>query len=347
MPTHKALLLLQEQGEYAVQDVSTPKPGPGEILVEVRAAGLNPSDWKRRDFGVLISEYPAILGADIAGIVKEIGEGVTNFTAGDRVIHEGFFENSKAAFQQYSIVPAEIVAKLPPNLSFEEGATIPVALTAAAFGLYGGITTTGELRGAELAPVWEANGRGKYSGQPIVVIGGSSAVGQQVIQLAKLSGFNPIIATASLKNTELLKSLGATHVIDRHADLVTSVSNITSESIKFVYDTIGNKQAAEPAYTILASGGTFINLNAPSPIDEAKQDSTKRVANVFGIAHDPSQHAVAVSVWANVTKLLEAGDIKPNIVEIVPNGLSGIPESLERIKANKISGKKLVAQPWA
>ncbi len=112
-------------------------------------------------------------------------------------IHEGFFENSKAAFQQYSIVPAEIVAKVcipsifdtscsllnhdqfPPNLSFEEGATIPVALTAAAFGLYGGITTTGELRGAELTPVWEANGRGKYSGQPIVVIGGSSAVGQQ------------------------------------------------------------------------------------------------------------------------------------------------------------------------
>lgn len=89
MPTHKALLLLQEQGEYAVQDVSTPKPGPGEILVEVRAAGLNPSDWKRHDFGVLISGYPAILGADIAGIVKEIGEGVANFTAGDRVYVSG------------------------------------------------------------------------------------------------------------------------------------------------------------------------------------------------------------------------------------------------------------------
>ncbi len=85
MSTHKALLLLEKNGEYAVRDVPTPQPGPGQLLIEVRATALNPADWKRHDIGVLISEYPAILGIDAAGVVKAVGEGVTNFAVGDRV----------------------------------------------------------------------------------------------------------------------------------------------------------------------------------------------------------------------------------------------------------------------
>lgn len=86
MATHKALLLLAKQGESVVRDTPTPKPGPGELLVEVKAAGLNPVDWKvNYDYSFLIQSYPAILGSDAAGVVKEIGEGVTGFAAGDRV----------------------------------------------------------------------------------------------------------------------------------------------------------------------------------------------------------------------------------------------------------------------
>lgn len=85
MSTHKALFLLEKQGDYAVKDVPTPKPGPGELLVEIEATGLNPADWKIHDYGVFITEYPAVLGTDAAGIVKEIGEGVTGFAPGDRV----------------------------------------------------------------------------------------------------------------------------------------------------------------------------------------------------------------------------------------------------------------------
>ncbi len=86
MATHKALLLLAKQGESVVRDTPTPKPGPGELLVEVKAAGLNPVDWKvNYDYSFLIQSYPAILGSDAAGIVKEIGEGVTGFATGDKV----------------------------------------------------------------------------------------------------------------------------------------------------------------------------------------------------------------------------------------------------------------------
>lgn len=85
MSSHKALFLLEKQGDFAVRDVETPKPGPGELLVQVKAAGLNPRDWKIQATGLFIKEYPTILGIDGAGVVKEVGEGVTDFIVGDNV----------------------------------------------------------------------------------------------------------------------------------------------------------------------------------------------------------------------------------------------------------------------
>lgn len=85
MASQKALLLPESRGEFAVRDIPIPKPGPGELLVEVRAAALNPIEWKIQQFDFFVSEYPAVLGLDSAGVVKEVGEGVTGFVVGDRV----------------------------------------------------------------------------------------------------------------------------------------------------------------------------------------------------------------------------------------------------------------------
>ena len=85
MSTHKALLLEKKFGVYAVGDVTTLKPGPGELLVKVHAAALNPVDWKIRKYGVFVETFPAILGSDLAGDVVELGEGVSGFEVGDRV----------------------------------------------------------------------------------------------------------------------------------------------------------------------------------------------------------------------------------------------------------------------
>ena len=74
MPTHKALVLPEKHGKFVVRDVETYKPGPGELLVEIKAIGLNPLDWKIQEIGIFISDYPAILGTDAAGVGKEIGE---------------------------------------------------------------------------------------------------------------------------------------------------------------------------------------------------------------------------------------------------------------------------------
>ena len=130
-----------------------------------------------------------------------------------------------------------------------------------------------------------------------------------VIQLAKLSGFNPIITTASPKNTDLLKALGATHVIDRSADLPATVKVITPGPIKYVYDAISTKQTGESAYEVVAPGGTLIAV-LDFALDESRLDNNKRVARVVGTVHDPTQRALGVSLYKHLTKLLESSEIK-------------------------------------
>ena len=112
MSTHKALLLLEKQGDYAVRDIPTPKPGPGELLVEVKATGLNPVDWKIQAFGLFAEKYPAILGLDATGTVEAVGEGVTAFKKGDHVIYQGFLDNDRANFQQYTLISESLAAKV-------------------------------------------------------------------------------------------------------------------------------------------------------------------------------------------------------------------------------------------
>ncbi|KAG6811821.1 hypothetical protein H0H92_005680 [Tricholoma furcatifolium] len=133
--------------------------------------------------------FPLVLGSDVAGVVEKLGDGVSGFA---------------------------LTTKIPSRLSYEEAATIPATITPGFLGLF-----LPQPYGVGLVPPLEVSARGKYAGKPLVVLGGSTNVGQNVLQLAKLSGFSPIVTTASLSNAKYLKSLGATHVIDR--TIATSV----------------------------------------------------------------------------------------------------------------------------
>lgn len=82
---HQALFLESKHADFTLGRNKTPKPGPGELLVKVEAAGLNPVDWKIQKYGSYVQHYPAIIGADNAGIVEEVGDGVVGFVKGDRV----------------------------------------------------------------------------------------------------------------------------------------------------------------------------------------------------------------------------------------------------------------------
>ena len=86
MSTQKALLLTAKQGSWQVGEAAVPTPGPNDVLVKIMATGLNPIDWKIQTYGLFLETYPAVLGSEAAGVVEAVGEGVTEFKRGDRVL---------------------------------------------------------------------------------------------------------------------------------------------------------------------------------------------------------------------------------------------------------------------
>ncbi|KII89427.1 hypothetical protein PLICRDRAFT_109504 [Plicaturopsis crispa FD-325 SS-3] len=339
----KALLLQSKQGEFEVGSRDIPKPGPGELLVKVQSAALNPVDWKIQAFGLFFNEYPVVLGSDAAGEVEEVGEGVTGYKKGDRVIHHGEFDSNYSTFQQYTLVPAEVAAQLPDNISFDQGASVPLALSTAAVGLYNS-RASGIGIGLEYA--WETSGQGKYSGQAIFIVGGSSSVGQFAIQLAKLSGFSSIITTAAPKHVPLLTLLGATDVIDRHlpvADVVASVTKIAGGPVQVVFDSITSAESQKYIYDVVAPSGSIATVSPTKTVQQ--EGSSVFEANIWGSVQQATGRKMGVSLFRRLGALLSEGAIKPNKVEVLPDGLQGIPSGLARIKAGKVSGQKLVARP--
>lgn len=151
-----------------------------------------------------------MLGSDAAGEIAALGAGVTNFQQGDRVFFQGMLgKYDYSTFQQYALMPADLVARTPKNVTDDEAAGISLAGVAAITGLY-------HETGAHITPgPWDQAGQSAGKGQAIVVLGGSSSVGQYVIQLAKLSGFEKIVTSSSLQHEQHLKQLGATTVLDR------------------------------------------------------------------------------------------------------------------------------------
>ncbi|RDB28572.1 Enoyl reductase LovC [Hypsizygus marmoreus] len=337
---HKALFLESKYGEFKVKDRDTPKPGPGELLVRNEAVALNPVEWKIQTYGISIEDYPAILGYDIAGMVEEIGEGVSGYLKGDRVFFQGSVPPDRAGFQQYTIAVAEFTAKIPPNLSFDEAASVPSGLASAVIGLY-----TPKPHGPGNTPPFDTSARGIYAKKPLVVLGGSASVGQNVIQLAKLSGFSPIITTASSGNEVYLKSLGATHIIDRTiplSNLSNEITKITTAPIELVYDAVASEETQQTGYDILADGGHLVMILS----QKFKASSAKKTTfNFFGSWSDPQRRELGVALHGVLTGLLEQGLIKPNRVEVLPGGLNGVQLGLDKLKANQVSGGKLLIRP--
>ncbi|KAG6827874.1 hypothetical protein H0H92_010143 [Tricholoma furcatifolium] len=350
-PTQKALLLESKQGKFVTGSRNIPKPGPGELLVKVHATGLNPVDWKIQKYGAFITEFPAVLGTDVAGEVEALGEGVTSFKKGDRVFAQGTFESDYASFQQYALTYAATTAKIPSKFSYEDVATIPVGLTAAYVGLY-----NVKPHGFGLAQ-WGGDPatQGKYAGKPIVILGGASSVGQYAelesellmpaLQLARLSGFSPIITTASLKHNDHLKSLGATHILDRNLSteaLKTEIKNLTDEPIDIVYDAISSAQTQQTGNDLLVPGGTLVTvLN----LAITKSEHVDHV-QVLGILRLPQNKDLLEGLYPKLETLLETGALVPNRFQVLSGGLEGIVGGLQKLENDQVSGVKLVARPW-
>ncbi|MGI5237644.1 NADP-dependent oxidoreductase [Dactylosporangium sp. CA-139066] len=186
-------------------EAEVPVPGPAEILVETRAIGVNPVDWKVRASGGYLGDPPFTIGWEVAGVVAATGPGVTRFAVGDEVFGLPRFPGEAAAYAEYVTGPARHFATKPPELTFREAAGLSLA----------GLTAWQAL--VETASV--------MPGQRVFVAAAAGGVGHLAVQIAKLRGAH-VIGTASPANHDLVLSLGADEMLDYHTDDLAAVRDI-------------------------------------------------------------------------------------------------------------------------
>jgi len=206
-----------------LEEVDRPNPGEGEVLVRVRAVGLNPYDWHfmrgepvlfrpMMGVGVRRPRRQTILGSDISGVVEAVGEGITRFRPGDDV----YGTKGPGACAEYTVTKEKGLALKPANLGFEEAAAVPMAALTALQSL----RDFGRLE----------------AGQKVLVNGASGGVGTFAVQIAKALGAAEITGVCSTGNLELVRSIGADQVVDYTANDFTR----SGQRYDLVVDTVGN-----------------------------------------------------------------------------------------------------------
>jgi NADPH:quinone reductase-like Zn-dependent oxidoreductase len=223
------------------EDIDRPTPANDEVLVRVRAAAVNPLDWHsvagwpyvmRLSGGLGAPNDPSV-GVDFAGIVEAVGKDVTRFRPGDEV-----FGGRSGAFAEYVTVrEARAIASKPANLTFEQAAAIPIAAVTALQAL----RAQGHVR----------------AGQKVLINGASGGVGTYAVQIAKSFGAD-VTGVCSTRNVELVRSLGADHVVDYKKEDFTSAS----ERYDVIIDNVGNRSPLD-LRRALTPGGIVVIVGAP------------------------------------------------------------------------------------
>jgi NADPH:quinone reductase-like Zn-dependent oxidoreductase len=237
-----------------VSDVPDPEAGPGEMLVAVEYAAVNPLDWKLREGwmqAVMPYEFPIIPGCDAAGTVVAVGEGASGFQPGDRVfcyakgavVHDG-------TYAQYLAVPAAMLAAVPAAMDLASAAAVPVAALTAWQALHDF---------AALRP-----------GEAVLVTAGAGGVGSLAVQLARHAGAT-VLATASAGNHDYLRALGVDHCIDyREESVPEAVHRIVPAGCDVVLDCAGG-DAYTDGVASLRDGGRIATIVVPPDLEAAER----------------------------------------------------------------------------
>src|SRR6266403_2235374 len=304
--TMKAIRIHNYGGPEALQyeDAPRPKPQAGEVLVRVHVAGVNPIDWKVReghmkDFWP--HKFPLILGWDVSGVVEEIGASVSRFKIGDEV-YSLPDPTRNGAYADYIVVRESELALEPNSLHHIRAAAVPLAALTAWQSLFDT---------AELQP-----------GQRVLIHAGSGGVGHFALQLAKWKDAY-VFATASTKNQDLLRELGADKAIDYTQQRFEDVAH----NIDTVLDTIGG-ETQERSWSVLQKDGVLVSLVQP-PSEEKAKELGVRAAFVAG---HPSGAQLA-----EIAQLIDSGTLAPGIDRILP--LSEVRRAHELSQSGHTHGK--------
>jgi NADPH:quinone reductase-like Zn-dependent oxidoreductase len=286
------------------EDVPRPQVKKGEVLIRVHAAGVNPLDWKVRagDLnGFIQHKLPLIPGWDVSGVVEKVDAGVSRFKKGDEVFAMAD-PTRNGAYADYIGVREAAVATKPKSLHHVRAAAVPLsALTA-----WQSLFDLGHLQ----------------PGQRILIHGGSGGVGHFAVQIAKWKGAY-VIATASTKNQELLRKLGADETIDYTIQKFENVAH----KIDIVLDIIGG-ETQEHSWPVLKQGGALISLVQPP---------SKQKANQFGVRGIMSSVQPDGAQLNKIAKLIDSAKLRPTINRILP--LSEAPRAHELSQSGHVHGK--------
>lgn len=262
--TMRAFVLMRYDGSGAtvLREVATPSPGPGEVQIAVRAAGLNPIDFKTRD-GALkrinVLRLPIVLGSELSGVVSALGAGVTRFRPGDAVFTR-VAKDRLGAFAETACVREELVASKPASLDFVHAAAVPLAA----------LTALQALRD-ELAIT---------PGMHVFISGGAGGVGTFAIQLAKhLGAF--VATTASARGRALVERLGADVVVD----YTTTDFAAVLRDYDGAFDLVGGETLAR-TFRVVRPGATVVSIAGLPEPTTARKDLGRGpgLATVFWVA---------------------------------------------------------------
>jgi NADPH:quinone reductase-like Zn-dependent oxidoreductase len=365
---HKAAVLIKSGAPLEIQDRKTYLIEEDEVLIKVTATAINPVDWKIRDWGVFINEYPKIIGSDASGEIVQTGKQVKNVKVGDRVFFQGNIKtNEGATFQQYTKMPADLVGIIPSNVSDEEASGISLASMAAIVGLY-------NQTGLNIKPApWEQGGNQAGKGKSIVILGGSSSVGQYAIQLARLSGFETIVTGSSSVHHDYLKKLGATVTLDRKTakpEDYAKAATSNGHAFAMVFDSVAMKESHIEAVQILqnvnkkgSQAATRVNLRTSTVVtvyafeDSVKEEIKRGVENGAeeveikavwgegGADHLRNQSSAFFKAAGGKDGWLAKQSFLPNRIMVVEGGLPSINKALDKNR-DGVSGQKIIIRPF-
>lgn len=274
-----------------IADQPTPQLKAGEVLIRVKAAGVNPVDAAvRGGFYPLLGEPPFVLGWDLSGIVEAVGPSANGFVSGDEVFGMPRFPAQAAAYAELASVPASELAHKPEALDHAAAAALPLAgLTA-----WQGLVISGKLK----------------AGERVLIHGAAGGVGHLAVQIAKARGAY-VIATASPGKVDFVRSLGADEVIDyTKDDFIAKVGQVD-----MVFEPLGGDHA-EKSLKVLRKGGVLVALLETS--EKAKSDAKASGIRIERISVRPDREGLE-----ELAKLAVSGKLKVHVAKSFPLAEAG------------------------
>lgn len=279
-----------------MQEVPDPTPGPGQVVVRVRAAGVNPVETYIRKGIYGPRQFPFTPGTDAGGTIESLGPGVTRFKAGQRVYTS---VSLGGTYAELSLCPEEGVHPLPEKVSFEQGAALGVPYVTAHYALF--------ERGRALA------------GETVFVHGASGGVGTAAVQFARALGLTVIGTAGTEAGRKLVAEQGAHHVLDHHApDYLKQLMSLTRDAGPELILEMAAHANLGKDLGVLAKFGRVIVIGSRGPVEITPRDTMARNADIRGMTIMNVTSADRKGIHAAIGAGLENGTLRPVVGKRLP-----------------------------